>query len=81
MEFRPHKDYRAEMRCVEDEYIGLTEVNLYDEKGRHMFTSCQLDDQDGLFERVMHDMSLWCIDNIEPNLKYDDHNILWYKIG
>lgn len=82
MEIKQHKDYRAEMRCIDDEYIGMTEVNLYDDKGRHMYTSCQIEDCAGpdFFAIMMFDMSEWCINNKEPRLKLGD-KILWYKIG
>lgn len=82
MEIKQHKDYRAEMRCIDDEYIGMTEVNLYDDKGRHMYTSCQIAECDSseLFAIVMMDMSDWCVSNKEPRLKLGK-KILWYKIG
>lgn len=73
--------YTATMRCCEWEYIGMVEVNLYDDRGRHMYTSCQLvEDDDKLFPQVMKDMTNWCMDNVEPQLKHDNRT-LWYKIG
>ena len=82
MEIKTHKDYRAEMRCIDDEYIGMTEVNLYDDQGRHMYTSCQIEDGESpdFLAVVMMDMSNWCIKNKEPKLKLGNM-ILWYKIG
>lgn len=73
--------YTATMRCCEWEYIGMVEVNLYDNRGRHMYTSCQLvKDDNELFPQVMKDMSSWCMDNVDPQLKHGNR-ILWYKIG
>ena len=74
--------YTATMRCCEWEYIGMTEVNLYDGRGRHMYTSCQLVDGDDpeVFAQIVKDMNSWCLDNREPELKHNDRP-LWYKIG
>ena len=74
--------YTATMRCCEWEYIGMTEVDLYDERGRHMYTSCQLVDGDDpeILVQIIKDMNDWCLDNKEPKPKLGE-KILWYKIG
>ena len=73
--------YTATMRCCESEFIGLNEVNLYDHRGRHMYTSCQLlENDDERYPQIAKDMADWCLDNKEPALKQGD-TFLWYKIG
>ena len=74
--------YTATMRCCEWEYIGMVEVNLYDDRGRNMYTSAQLieEEDDELYVQAMKDMTNWCLDNVEPQLKHGNR-LLWYKIG
>lgn len=74
--------YTAVMQCCEDEFIGMTDVNLCDDRGRHMYTSCQLvdDDDPEVFAQIIKDMNEWCLNNREPRL-VRNHRALWYKIG
>lgn len=74
------KEYTAVMVCVDDEYVGMNEVRLYDDEGELKFVSCQIVADDLTdYARIFEDMNDWCLEHRAPQLSRCGHR-LWYEV-
>ena len=85
MDIKTYYDYTANIFPIEREKIGMFKVELLDHTGRKMFESCQILEEDciyndNFFQQIMRDVDAWCVSNISPDIKSADR-IIWYKVG